>query len=140
MILLSLCLARYSFFLPFFSFLFSFSFFFPPCADWLSRPPRWPSGSGVLLESGRCRVRIPFAPGIFPGSSHTSDLKIGTPVVTCQCKSGLLNKSSGNRAVRLCSKLRIGLTVVVCWLLNVPATCKCISGTDLLRQFYVLPH
>ena len=30
--------------------------------------------------------------------------------------------------------------VVVCWLLNVPATCKCISGTDLLRQFFVLPH
>ena len=29
--------------------------------------------------------------------------------------------------------------VVVCWLLNVPATCQCISGTDLLRQFYVLP-
>ena len=28
----------------------------------------------------------------------------------------------------------------VCWLLNVPATCECISGTDLLRQFYVLPH
>ena len=27
-----------------------------------------------------------------------------------------------------------------CWLLNAPATCKCISGTDLLRQFYVLPH
>ena len=25
-------------------------------------------------------------------------------------------------------------------LLNVPAACKCISGTDLLRQFYVLPH
>ena len=28
----------------------------------------------------------------------------------------------------------------VCWLLNVPATCKFISGTDLLRQLYVLPH
>ena len=28
----------------------------------------------------------------------------------------------------------------VCWLLNVPATCECISGTDLLRQVYVLPH
>ena len=26
------------------------------------------------------------------------------------------------------------------WLLNVPATCKYISGMDLLRQFYVLPH
>ena len=30
--------------------------------------------------------------------------------------------------------------IVVCWLLNVPATYECISGTDLLRQFYVLPH
>ena len=26
------------------------------------------------------------------------------------------------------------------WLLNVPATCECISGTDLHRQFFVLPH
>ena len=30
--------------------------------------------------------------------------------------------------------------VVVCWLLNLPATSLCIIGTDLLRQFYVLPH
>ena len=30
--------------------------------------------------------------------------------------------------------------LVVCWLINVPATYKCISGTDLLRQFDVLPH
>ena len=29
---------------------------------------------------------------------------------------------------------------VVCWLLNVPATCESILGTDLLRQFYLLPH
>ena len=26
------------------------------------------------------------------------------------------------------------------WLLYVPATCKCISGTDLLRRVYILPH
>ena len=26
------------------------------------------------------------------------------------------------------------------WLLNVPTTGECISGTDLHRQFYVLPH
>ena len=45
-------------------------------------PPRWPSGSGVRLESGRSRVRIPLARGFFSGSSHTSDLKIGTPVAT----------------------------------------------------------
>ena len=31
-------------------------------------------------------------------------------------------------------------SLFVCWLLNVPATCECASGTDLLRQFYVLPH
>ena len=30
--------------------------------------------------------------------------------------------------------------IVVCWLLSIPATCKCISGTDLRGQFYVLPH
>ena len=28
----------------------------------------------------------------------------------------------------------------VCLLLNISATCKCLSETDLLRQFYVLPH
>ena len=33
-----------------------------------------------------------------------------------------------------------GVVVVVGWLLNAPATCGCISGTDLQRQFYVLPH
>ena len=31
-------------------------------------------------------------------------------------------------------------SLFVGWLLNVPAACSCISGTDLLRQFYVLPH
>ena len=30
--------------------------------------------------------------------------------------------------------------VVVCCLLNVPTTGEFISGTDLLKQFYVLPH
>ena len=28
-------------------------------------PPRWPSGSGVRLESGRSRFRIPLATGFF---------------------------------------------------------------------------
>ena len=31
------------------------------------------------------------------------------------------------------------IKIVAC-LLNVLATCKCISGSDQLRQFYVLPH
>ena len=32
------------------------------------------------------------------------------------------------------------VVVFGCWLLNVSATCYCISETDLLRQLYVLPH
>ena len=32
-----------------------------------SLPPRWPSGKGVRLESGRSRVQIPLAPGFFRG-------------------------------------------------------------------------
>ena len=31
-------------------------------------------------------------------------------------------------------------SLFVGWLLNVPATYECISGTDLHRQFYVLSH
>ena len=34
----------------------------------------------------------------------------------------------------ICASLFVG------WLINVPATCECISGTDLLRRFYVMPH
>ena len=34
----------------------------------------------------------------------------------------------------------IYIYLFVGWLLNVPATCECISGTGLLRPLYVLPH
>ena len=34
----------------------------------------------------------------------------------------------------------LAISFFVCWLLNVPATRESISGTDLHRQFYVLPH
>ena len=40
-------------------------------------------------------------------------------------------------AAKICT---FAVCLFVCWLLNVPATCECISGTDLLRQFDVLPH
>ena len=46
--------------------------------------------------------------------------------------------------MRLCISLSLSIISIiclfVCWLLSIPATCECISGTDLLRQFYVLPH
>ena len=38
------------------------------------------------------------------------------------------------------SLLKEGMRLFVGWLLNVPATCECIPGIDLLRQFYVLTH
>ena len=41
-------------------------------AVWVRRPPRERKSPGSN----------PACAGIFPGSSHTSDLKIGTPVVT----------------------------------------------------------
>ena len=44
--------------------------------------PRWLSGQGVHLKSGRSRLRIPHALGFLSGSSHTSDFKIVTPVPT----------------------------------------------------------
>ena len=34
----------------------------------------------------------------------------------------------------------VQVSLFVGWLLNVPAICESISGTDLLIQFYVLPH
>ena len=36
----------------------------------------------VSTLSGRSRVLIPLATEFFPGSSHTCDLNIGTPVAT----------------------------------------------------------
>ena len=55
------------------------SFFSIPFLLFLHRYP-WPSGQGVRLESGRSEVRLPIAPGFFPGRVSTSDLNIGTPV------------------------------------------------------------
>ena len=56
-------------------------------------------------------------------------------------KTSSKNKAAGIDGIAMKAILACGETgLFVCWLLNVPATCECISGTDLLRQFYVLPH
>ena len=46
-------------------------------------PPRWPSGkvSALRVEDPGFKSRLRRA-GIFSGSSHTSDLKMGDPVAT----------------------------------------------------------
>ena len=46
----------------------------------------------------------------------------------------------GKRGSNPCLPFSRRLLFVACLLLNVSATCEYISGTDLLRQFYVLPH
>ena len=51
--------------------------------------------------------------------------------------SMLLEERKRRKAMK---QRREGRGLFLCWLLNVPATCECISGMDLLRQFYVLPH
>ena len=48
-----------------------------------------PSGYDVYLESGRCRVRIPHAPGFFPWSSHANDLKLALQWLPCQEPGGI---------------------------------------------------
>ena len=50
--------------------------------SWWCRPPRWPSGQGVHLESARLGFDSCFRRESFSRSSHTSDFKIGTPVAT----------------------------------------------------------
>ena len=69
----------------------------------------------------------------------------GGGVAVCVCV--VLNKfevsvwfTSFFISVCLSLTLSTGMFCFVCWLLIVPATCECISGTDLHRQFYVLPH
>ena len=44
-------------------------------------PPRWPSGKASALRVEEPRFES-CCVGILLGSSHTSDLKIGTPVAT----------------------------------------------------------
>ena len=61
----------------------------------------------------------------------------------CVSQGAICSDNVGDVTLR--KKLQINhlphpVTTVVCWLLNVPTTGLCISGTDLLRQLYVLPH
>ena len=96
-----------------------------PCGRALVAP--WYS---VCLDSGRSRVRSPPSPAVSPVTSWVLHwLSRRVLMSPGQCQDWLARRSRTMAGV-----------VVVCWLLNVPATCECISGTDLLRQVYVLPH
>ena len=49
-----------------------------------ARPPRWPSGYGVRLESERSRVRIPLAPGFLRGRVIPVAEKLALQWLPCQ--------------------------------------------------------
>ena len=57
--------------------------------------------------------------------------------IRSSCRNSSSCSSSSSRRSSSSSGRRVLAEVVFCWLLNVPATCECISRTDLLRQFYV---
>ena len=66
-------------------------------------------------------------------------------VVLSSCVAFVTPWTAVTRCGRLSSELSIcrhaiDHSDVIGWLLNVPATYEHISGTDQLRQLYVLPH
>ena len=91
----------------------------------------------------------PTTPGAWQGSHWSANVEVTGMILPGKipAQAGFkprIFRSRGHKAKeavpqrqRLRHKL---LDTSCCWLLNAPATCECISGTDLLRQFYVLPH
>ena len=57
-------------------------------------PPRWPSGQGVRLESGRSRVRIPFSPEFFRGRVILVTRKLALQWLPCQAP-GVIGSALG---------------------------------------------
>ena len=64
----------------------------------------------------------------------TTGIQFGRAEVLRSFRNFLSRGKPGHNSTDRLEELFVG------WLVNVPATCECTSGTDLLRQFYVLPH
>ena len=84
----------------------------------------------VRAATPKCKLQIKLAI-----SPRFSILTPGRPVPLAL--SELI--CPGSLSFVVCAALK-GLGCLTACLLRVPATCLCISGTDLLRQVYVLPH
>ena len=88
---------------------------------------------------------LPVSLGFFfiPSWAKVDQIPETSTTVSCVKKLSELVRSNRHadglpRVFTVSSHKLVGW-LVAC-LLNVPATCECISGTDLLRQFDVLPH
>ena len=98
-----------------------------------------------MLVMGRAVVNGKRDPTcVWEGGGHTCGVEQGGGVVGRVMVVGRLTHRVGVRVImirRLMEKVVVRFVCwLVGWLLNVPATCECISGTDLLRQLYVLSH
>ena len=88
----------------------------------------------------------PITANTWQGSHWTVSLEVTGMAQSGKKSQRLKSESNPGSAALEADALTTRLTrrcdavCFVCWSLNVPSTCECISGTDLLRQFYVLPH
>ena len=81
-----------------------------------------------------CHSSLQFC--VYPVTLHCSSVFIlshFTTVLCLSCHSSLLSLQFCVYPVSSVYGSFSSLAGFVCWLLNVPATCECISGTDLLR-------
>ena len=85
-----------------------------------------------------CAGVVPLTPDA-PDGVFTSHSRLALPDA-CFTLANQRNFRQEELGSTFCTSATDRVVVVVGWLLNVPATCECISGTDLHRQFYVLPH
>ena len=98
-------------------------------------------GSAVTthVQNGKWKVKLPAItdPGPFVVDVRSSDGHVTLNDVLFGDVWVCSGQSNMGFTMR---RVSIACCLFLCWLLNVPATCQCISGTDLLRQLYVLPH
>ena len=75
-----------------------------------------------------------------PSFPHTLLPSTPTPYLPSSFLAGVLAGEWRRRQSSGSCPVCCVLFVLLCWLLNVPLTSLCTSGTDLLRQLYMLPH
>ena len=91
-------------------------------------------------DSSRCSEEIVKKNRIALFNAIIIVIIILPPTVIYILNSTSCSYSEVKRAETFLVTMSVDICLLVGWLLNVPATGECISGTDPLRQLYVLPH
>ena len=117
------------------------------------RSCRWNMLSDPVPTGPTSPSTDPVTPGAWQGSHLSTKLRhqhdstwqkatgeIGVWTQVYSFRGGRLTMRPPRRSTYMKQLLHWQQVIFVCWLLNVQATCECISGTGLLRHLYVLPH